>query len=388
MFKPNRYSIAGAIAVLYLLPIVILCAYTMDFIAGSMSWKFFSIGLIITSIGSTILFILMCRLETSAEPIAEQLNSDKLSEVIPSNDQSMQESLTEWKQKHGESVKEALSYKEGLQQAVKEKENYQQEWQQASKELATYKNAAEEQLQYKERILQECQQTAREQRTLIEKHQQHIALLESKERDLHYELQTLLQLTSLDNSLLDPKSSNSLNKFEGHPSAYAVNNQVNSPATFYTPEAAKLQLKRCIDIATKMTGANYFGPNSARSNEFPVDSYNLDLRRLFDSLRDEHNYMLIVYSLKENRVLFVNNQVKNILGWTSEKFVQNSSEIIQEEHETWRTGIRQLSIQPDLQMEVAMKSKMGEAVSLQCYLGAIHTGLFRNHAIGLLYPKI
>lgn len=148
-------------------------------------------------------------------------------------------------------------------------------------------------------------------------------------------------------------------------------------------EVAETQLKRCLDIATKMTGSTNIGGTS-RVRDLQVDSYALDLRRLCDSLRVENSCIVILFSQKENKLLFVNNHVKNITGWSPEKFLQDFPEIIQNKTDVWNAGISQLASYPEVKLSLPIKTKDGHEIRLHCLLGAINTGLFRHHVIGIL----
>lgn len=388
MHRPSRYSITVAIILLYLIPVSILSGYSLNLMSLNRSWNLFSLGLMMAACGSIALFLMMSRWSNDVQ---KETVPSNLPENIEISEENMPEGeITNWQQKYDQLQLELTKCQEDIQKILQEKEHSLKREEIAIQELETYRNAVEEQLQHKERLLQESQHLGREQRSLIEKHQQQISILESKERDLHYELQTLLQLTSLDSS--SPGTSTNTNDSNNWTNPKKTHDKMESRVSsgtlsnMFTPAAAKQQLQRCIDIATKMSGANYFGSSSHRSPDFPVDNYTLDLRRLFDTLGDEHNYMLMVYSQKENKVLFANGQVKSILGWTPDKFVQSCPEIIQEGQDEWKSAVSRLTISPEVQLQMSMKSKWGQDVPLQCHLGGIHTGLFRHHAIGVLYP--
>lgn len=401
MFK-SSLTTAFIVLTCYLIPIILISSYSLAFMPLKDSWNLFSFGSIAGIIGAIALFIQITLWNSSSEKPAlpEPIFQSPLPTALeipsePSEEQiQLQESVVEWENKYHQLLNELQSHEKELQDSIQDKEQYQLDLEISVKEQETYRKASEEQLQYKEGLIQECLQTAREQRSLIEKQQQHIANLEHKERELHYEIKTLLQLSSYDSVQPpeDPLSSPMTHSPREEESEEEEIVSIPSPVIYnhstsisQTPENAKIQLKRFLDTATKMTGAHYYGSHSAN---LQIDNFALDIRRLFDNLNDENNFMVVVYSQRENKLLFVNNPVKTVLGWTPEKFLQNFPEIIQDGLEEWRKIISQLMINPEVHTSIIAKNRSGQSISLKCDLGAIHTGLFRQHAIGVLYPSV
>ena len=150
---------------------------------------------------------------------------------------------------------------------------------------------------------------------------------------------------------------------------------------------AAIQLKRCIDIAQKITGASHYNNSNSRFKDLSIDNYTLDLRRLFETLRMENASTVFFYSQKESKVLFVNNQSRNLLGWSPDKFVQSFYDIIEPSKEIWKQGITSLAIKNDVQVSLKMKSKAGSSTDVQVHLGIIPTGLFKHHILGIMYAS-
>lgn len=200
--------------------------------------------------------------------------------------------------------------------------------------------------------------------------------------DLNSEVNTLLDVVKIVETTPEiPHSGMQLKETAG---IYQV--ATPSPLSIVTsPGEADLQLKRCMDIAGKITGANHFEAANSRFREWHIDNYALDLRRLFDNLRGESSSTIFVFSQKDNRLLFVNNQAKHLLGWSPEKFVQNFSEIIAESLQEWNRGINRLANQPQTTAQLTLKNKAGQHVPVNCHLGMITSGLFRNHIIGVAF---
>jgi len=103
-------------------------------------------------------------------------------------------------------------------------------------------------------------------------------------------------------------------------------------------------------------------------------------------LRGEQGALIVVYSQKENKLLFVNNEAKALLGWSPEKFVADFSSIVHEGFNDWRRALSMLANASDSQARILAKAKQGQEMILNCHLGVIPTGLFRNYVIGVLYP--
>lgn len=399
----SRQAIVVMIIICYFLPILFLSTYSLT---QKGDWLLFTLGLIAGICGTCFIFVWICQWEaalrkkfenallekntlvseyssklskhvagtfpTTSHEINPQGYKEKGLEVpLSSLDDVMQKNLSECQTQQKALLTEINIKNNVLQELHDEKENLQQHLQTIIDEFASYKNAMQEQVQQKEALIKKCQDALVEQQCHVENKQQQIALLESKERDLTYELKTLLQLVNSDTSPVTqppyPITSHSiLSEDERDPSKIAAT-----------------QLKRCLDAASKMTGGYHLG-NSTRMRDLPVDGYALELRRLFDSLRGENPCIILFYSQKENKLLFVNNQVKNVLGWTPEKFVQNFPEIIQKGLHDWMAGISHLSSQNEAQLHLSVKTKDGQEILLYCLLGLVPSGLFRHHVIGVM----
>jgi PAS domain-containing protein len=211
----------------------------------------------------------------------------------------------------------------------------------------------------------------------MDKKLQQIAHLETKVSDLTYEIKTLIQLAEIENQSM-PVYSNlpTENSAQGYLPAQDINDDDIPYLTekMVRNEAqAAIQLKRCIDIAQKITGASHYNNSNSRFKDLTIDNYTLDLRRLFESLRMENASAVVFYSRKENKILFVNNQSRQLLGWSPDKFVQSFN--------------ASLAIKNDAYVNLKMKSKAGSQVDVQALLGIIPTGIFRHHILGVLYTQ-
>lgn len=304
-------------------------------------------------------------------------------------------------QEQQEQLAKSLDFKTTeLQKFEEEIQQHQHKVQQVSQDFADYKLFSEEQLKQKQLQLTSLQQIIEDQRTEMEKRQDQIHQLDTKVHDLSYEIKTLLYLHEEESPPLKSPStmkeeipravphetvgilstSFSMHETPIHHETHSLQNPVRTAT-----DAANL-LKKCINNAQKLTGANYSNKESSRYREFPSSYYAIDQRRLFDNLRSETGALIIVYSQKEPKLLFVNNESKTLLGWSPEKFISEFSSIMQEGINDWKKAISLLTTAPDSQARLLAKTKNGQEVLLNCHLGVIPTGLFRHFVIGVLYP--
>lgn len=397
-------NLLGLIILVYLIPVVSLSIYSMEFYTPNKSWQILCLGLLLSAAGSLIIFALMRSWEAGRhhhiqpsettnqvpsitnEPIPESKTPAPDSELI----ENLQKSLKEHQQKHQLLTNELSSKNGEFEQLQQLSNNLQKQLDEMVGDLSIQKTTAHDQIQQKEVLLGEYQHTITEQRAVIEKKQQHIAQLESKIQDLNYEIKTLVQVSQ--NEILPLESPLPPFVLNETPTLYQIKTtepaeeeSLPSDKMVRNPDEASILLKRCVDIAQKITGAGYISGNS-RYLDMPRNNYALDLRRLFDSLRSENASTVLVYSQKESKLLFVNNQAKNLLGWSPDKFIQNFQDIVQDGLDNWKNGINDLSANPESHARLLMRTKTGQDILVHCQLAVIPTGIFRNHIVGVLYP--
>jgi PAS domain-containing protein len=346
-------NIIWAIFLLYSAPTFILTLYSMELYNLQKSSGILSLGLILNAAGSLLMFLLLRQWEQSLDAThqEEPLYS------VPSNDEDLKI----------------------LQAELNTKSDELQKFYDNIDKFAAYKEATEDELRKKEALLNEFQETITKQRDVLKKRQEQVSELEGKIHDLNYEVNTLLDVVKISETTDMPPTGMQLKETAG---VY----QVTPPPTHVKSAGeADVQLKRCMDIAGKITGANHFETANSKFRDWHIDNYALDLRRLFDNLRGESSCTIFVFSQKDNRLLFVNNQAKHLLGWSPEKFVQSFPEIIADSLPDWNRGISRLANQTHTTAEFNMKNKAGQNVSVNCHLGMISAGLFRNHIIGVVF---
>lgn len=412
-----RQNIVAVVAVLYLLPIVIICIYSMQYFPLPLIWTVFSLGLLLTVAGSLCIFYLLCswedvwkrNIEIASFPPEHSLPSEEILEITAAAEpfveaevaaeseetlrlkeelEKLQLEVIQLRDQQEIYFKEISSRDDQTAKLFQEEKQLREELGKVKEEFKLHKQSSESQLEKEKILSNQYQDTIFQVRAEMEKKQEHVEKLENKIQDLTYEIKTLLQLADLGLQALPETLEEPLEGGEGSiiketPSQYQVSVE-SVKVAMKSPEQAKEHLKRCIDIAQKVTGSHHFGRNNMRLGEFTFDNYALDLRRLCESLRSENQCTVFVYSPKESKLLFVNNQIKDLLGWSPERFVQDFESIVQEGFHDWRSSLSHITSVKETQTRLVMKTRAGQDVLVQCELGIIPTGIFRNNIIGIL----
>lgn len=413
----SRYAVLWAVIVCYLVPFIGLSAYSALVARAANSLQVLSVGLLLAAVGSLAMLWLLWLWQSMwrvpmaptsapahsqpAQPFEEAVedsfpfSQESVEEKIELEGllQEMQESNLQLQLKLEEFSKQAQDEKLQLEL---EKERHRQQAEQAFVELDSLKQSSYAQFAQQKNLIAELQEVIAENKVNAEKKQQQISQLETKVSDMRYEIRTLLHLA---------ESHQELDFEEPHQAASADTAQSRLPpmpdfpfeddvftavpeTQICTGAGASLQLRRCLDIAQKITGSNRFHGQLTSFLDSPSDGFTIDLRRLCDSLRSENNSCILLYSPKENQLLFANNQVKVLTGWSPEKFVQDFFYILQDSAREWRQGLSSLSMKSEAQIKLSLKTKNGQDIPVRCHLGLIPTGIFRHHAIAVLYPAI
>lgn len=437
----NRQSLSAAIIVFYLLPLFFFSAYSIKLMSHQKSWTLLSLGLLMIVFGTLSLIFLLSYWEESLRD-KKSLNSlllsreaesttffspaveDKVTLLNPSlsfdsdilhespenqgskensKELNLLQTALESSQKNQEDLAKGLEAREQqLQKQEEENKQLQFKVQQIAQDFSDYKLFSEEQLKQKQLQLNGLQQTLEDQRAEMEKRQEQIHQLDTKVHDLSYEIKTLLYLHE-EESGGTIKATNAKEEKFSYPIFEeqlesdekimpaiiepALNQEEQAPENaIRNPGEAAQFLKKCIGIAQKLTGANYYSNESARYREFSSSYLAIDQRRLFESLRAENSALVLVYSQKDQKVLFANNEAKALLGWSPEKFLNQFSSIMHEGMPDWKKALLSLNTASESQVRLLAKTKQGQEVLLNCHLGVIPSGLFRNYVIGVLYP--
>lgn len=413
----SRYAILWAVIVCYLVPFIGLSAYSALVARAANSLHLLAVGLLLSAVGSlAMLWLLwlwqkMWRLSpppasAPVQPLPAQPDEEVIEDSFPFSQeiveekielegllQEMQEANLQLQLKLEEFSKQAQDEKRQLEL---ERERHQQQAEQAFAELDALKQSSYAQLAQQKNMIAELQEVIAENKASAEKKQQQISQLETKVSDMRYEIRTLLHLAEAhqEPDFAEPPPVEAADAHHTRPPPmpdFPFDDDVFNAVPekqICTGAGASLQLRRCLDIAQKITGSNRFRGQLTSFLDSPSDGFTIDLRRLCDSLRSENNSCILLYSPKENQLLFANNQVKALTGWSPEKFVQDFFDILQDSAREWRQGLSSLSMKSEAQIKLSLKTKNGQDIAVRAHLGLIPTGIFRQHAIAVLYPAI
>lgn len=409
--QKSRHNALWAVILCYLLPFIGLSSIGAFMGRAPKGWFLLCAALLLSSIGSLILYWFLAKWElskkhpfditqnisTSSTEQPQPIVEEKTLPNIPSIDDaknilneelvlSTQKALDESKQFNDQLQLELSSLNSLITQLNQEKEQSSEKLNNALNDLEIYKHTCKQQQEEYKIYINELHDQLEEQKQQVEKKQYQISHLETKVGDLTYEIKTLLQIAerhlpsaSDSNQHLITKEGDALPLPQEQKANEIQEKSVNSS------ENASIQLKRCIDIAQKITGSNRFNSQISSFLDSHSDNFTLDLRRLCDTLRSENTNTIILYSPKENQPLFVSNHIRENTGWSPEKFVQNFNEIIQDSMSDWRQGLNALSLRSETALQLSLKTRSGSNISLKANLGLIPTGIFRHYAIAILH---
>jgi PAS domain S-box-containing protein len=382
----SRYHMLLAIIALYLAPLLLLL-FSRHIVGG---WYVASLGMLLMLSGGMALFLLMDRWERELEtsysdqhgPLPCYVEAAAFEEALAQS-RHMEASMALLEQEKSSLEQQLADRKNDLQAVIKDKERAHRQLEQTTHEFHAFKEATDEKLEQNNLFLGEYRQTIHEQRSALENKQQQIEQLDAKVRDLTYEIKTLLQLaekstTALTLSLNKPVETSQRLDEESPSRSLSAVAPINSDAD------ARQELKCCIEVAQKITAASHTAAGSLRNRDLPVDNYALDFRRLCDGLHDECSHAMLVYSQKDEKLIFVNQQVQELLGWTKEKFTQNFHGDILVTPDEWRQLLAQLTYKNECYGQLQMKAKNGQQIPVDCHVGIIPTGIFRSNIIAVL----
>jgi len=394
----HNHGLLSLIFAGYALPLVFLSFFAVWAIEWNSPWSIFPLGLIICSVGTCLLYLQFLRHRNVSVIVKE--------EIVQPVDNGQIEIL---EKKAAESELQSLQLQSIVEQLNKdvreiqlEKENLLRTVEIGQKEFSAYKHDTVMLLDQNRSLISEYQSTIQDQREMLDKKQQHILQLDNKVHDLSYEIKALVQVESYENLLVSgggvsskviqhPVMSHSEAVYQtlpltSHSQPPPLEEVSFSKKIADTTDAHKL-LKRCIDIAQKITGASYYhNTNSgSRIRDLSSDPFAFDLRRLCESLRSESGGMILLYSQKERKPLFINDFVKEYTGWMPEKFLMNFSDIIEPAQETWESMLQQMSFKNQNSLDLHLRGKNGSEIEFKAEVGLIPTGVFRNNVIAVFY---
>lgn len=356
-----RHHLMGIIFLVYIASIVLLCLYSNI----GKGVNIFAFGVSLSSLGCLLTYYCIFIWEKSfpakqPAPPPIIIREEKIVEVPTPvvektyiQDPMMEQQIEMLAQDLNKQTEQFNKLYQEYQELKRAGENTKQEF-------MLFRDVTTQQLDRKESLLVECQNTIAEQRTLIQKKQQQILRLEGKIRDLNYDVKTLLELNDIEEDIVN---------FEpnmDHLESEEI--KINSP---------EFMLQRCIDKARKITGTSHFV-----GKETSFDTNILDSRHLVDHFRDDP-CALMVYDRKNDRFLFANSSIKNLLGWSPDKVTKEFYELLQNNKE-WKRALDSLNSKNDVSAKLVIKNRDQEEMAVSCHLGIIPSGIFSGNVIILM----
>jgi len=387
----SKEEVIGAVALLYWLPLLLLSAWAVWILPLGVSWSLFTAGLLLSSAGAVAFVALISGWEAKnlkPAPPPPPAAPEPAEPAAPDRGEELEEEIA--------ALQKRVEAQEGeLKERAREQERLKSEAEQTVRQLEAHRSKSEEALAYERNLAAQQEKSIEELNSTVAEKQQQNEKLESKIQDLTYEIKTLVQLADLGTSPQSHAAPEPLtDEFAASEAASAYQVDLNplqmepkapEPPPASSDEEAAQQLKRCVNIAQKITSSHHLSGYPSRFRDFGMDNYSLDLRRLCDSLRSENGSAALVYSPKENKLLFANNPIKNLLGWSPEKFLQDFELIVQEGMEEWKSCIAHLGSAHQAKTRLVIKTRSGEDLLVCCQLGLIPTGVFRGNVVAILY---
>ncbi len=138
-------------------------------------------------------------------------------------------------------------------------------------------------------------------------------------------------------------------------------------------------LRRSLQLAEQHSGAWSFSPEMS-GPESSVDSYALDQRRLYQALNKENRGVIFLFSPKEEKLLYVSQATRALLGQNPDQFAKEFSRKIRSNDE-WREGLKS---KERLEMRMSLESSDAGQQTCDIQTARITKGLFKNKVIGVL----
>jgi hypothetical protein len=242
------------------------------------------------------------------------------------------------------------------------------------RELIHLNDDLHNQLEKKETILGEYRNTLKEQRKVIEKKQEEVNVLQIRVNDLKYEVENLLTLKK------EPPSSLSFID-QSHENTVEDENSAHKSSL---ADSVQVKLDRYVKMATRLNGARHFAGKDSKYSELSLGSLIIDQRRLFDRLQNEESSAILVYSREEGQIVFVNPCIKDLLGWSPERFVKEFYFLIQKGQEEWNEALEDVKLDHQKSIRLMLKTRSGKDALITCHLKEVSEGVFKSYVLGIL----
>lgn len=379
-----------SIVTAYLLPLGIILYMAMQGVSPSLFWTLTTSGAASIFLGTGVLYLLTMFWEAaSPKSVVEQV-------VAPHNQIDEEDFLERHQEFDAMQRKVAmLSHDvfvkdEHIRQLEEEREQWQRQLDEGQHVQNTQQRALQDEIDRLNRLLHESKGMIGEQRAAMELNLERVSQLESKNDDLRYEIKTLLQVTQnslkLDIEPMDPEGIKADLVPYLAPYTKSRDAIVIPDRPVRTNDEATQELRRCLEITQKFSGSAAVAGSASRYKNAPSGGFALDMRQLFEALRQEQAAMIMFYSWNESKPLFVNAAVKTLLGWTPETFIQNFSEIIADGIQEWRHSLSDLRTKGETLARLTLKDRTGADLVVHCLLGRVQNGQFKNHILAVFYP--
>lgn len=364
-----RLKIIGAVFFFYFLPWMVLAFYTGSMLSPAERWTFLSVALCVVLLATLLLIVCLHQFENT---IAIIVKTDHfLYASLPSKEGSQEEEHIDTDPSL--EAPYALLYEETLQQLKKEQISCQELQEQVKQERQQYAELESSSQAEKAALHSELE----EEREKSQNRQKQILQLEVSARDLKYEIKTLVESTGHRSTLSRDEDFDVASLFPTKPLSGFLD-----PVS--TLSSAESQLKLCVSIAQKFTGARHLTQSLSRFQDPSIEGYDLDLRRLTDTLLSVTGRPILIYQRKEGRLLFVSPQIKQLLGWSAEKYLQDFTALFPEGQGQWEEYLRQLPLLGYVELNKTLVTNVGEPLPTIFHLGWIPAGIFKAHVIGLM----
>ncbi len=375
-----RQSLIVIILACYLAPVILFTLLTAGSMELNSRWLLFSSSLLLGICGTIFLTLALIKWEGFFLKIPQTASLAVIAEKLPAsvsveNPQQNSFSLEEFQLREKDLVREIHEIKQKWYSKKQDYDELEKQLDKVKNENTALLQHSQEQLKKKDRLLAEYAQTVNDLRSTMENKQEQIEKLQDSINDLSYDLDTLLKLSDFDS--VEEAQQENVSENETCPVIQ------KSPSKPVDAHSASNQLKKCINMAQKFTSSQF--TTASRFRDVMIDNTALDQRRLFDSFRSETACIVVMYSLKERTMLFANDMTKSCLGIDPESFVHDYINLIVQGAEEWKNALASLSQHSEAQLHLVMRSESGTDVLLECRLGVIPTGVFKNHAVGILY---
>lgn len=400
-FSFNRKAFYCLFALFFLSPFLVISSYFFFSFDKTYAPWFFSLFF---ALGVSGAFFLLRQMERAMAMLLTKLLEAKIEKLQQRSQGDLEEencllkkhmdSLTQSFERESEELAEEMRAQkekiellkgkieektENIRQAYLEYEDLRREYERLEEGFERAKKQHAIEIEQKDTLQQEYQNTVVEQRAFIEKNKRYITKLESKVTDLTDEIKNLLQIEAIKNVVPEQKSV-----------AFSPIEQLPLPEKLnYSPFDLSQLLQKYVRKAENFLGANHLGVKEGGRSRFldiSLDNFTLDLRRFFDYFRDETTGIIFFFSLADNKMLFANNFVKDLLGWSPEKFQKEFFSLLVTGASEWKKSLSRIDRSKEEEFRVLLKSKQGEEKQFRCLLGLINTPPFNHHLMGIFSP--